>query len=48
MSEEMKQNMPFLEVKNLVVEYFTKEQVIHAVNGVSFILEKGKNIRNCR
>jgi oligopeptide/dipeptide ABC transporter ATP-binding protein len=44
MSEEIKQNMPFLEVNNLVVEYFTKEQVVHAVNGVSFMLEKGKTL----
>ncbi len=44
MSEEMKQSMPFLEVKNLVVEYFTKEQIVHAVNRVSFMVEKGKTL----
>lgn len=44
MSEVMKQNRPFLEVKNLVVEYFSKEQIVHAVNDVSFIVEKGKTL----
>ncbi|MDO4355244.1 MAG: ABC transporter ATP-binding protein [Clostridia bacterium] len=33
-----------LSVKNLVVEYTSDGQVIHAVNGVSFDLEKGKTI----
>ena len=42
MSEEMK--TPFLEVNDLVVEYFTKEQVVHAVNGVSFTLDKGTTL----
>ncbi len=37
-------NTPFLEVKDLRVEYFTKEQVVHAVNGVSFTLEKGTTL----
>lgn len=32
----------FLEVKNLTVEYVTKEETVHAVNDVSFSLEKGK------
>lgn len=31
MSEVMSQRKPFLEVKDLVVEYFTKEQTVHAV-----------------
>ena len=35
---------PFLEVKHLTVEYFTKEQVVHAVNDVSFHLEKGRTL----
>lgn len=35
---------PFLEVKNLVVKYFSDGQVIHAVNGVSFSLERGKTL----
>ncbi len=38
MSKENK----FLEVKNLTVEYVTKEETVHAVNDVSFSLEKGK------
>jgi oligopeptide/dipeptide ABC transporter ATP-binding protein len=32
----------FLSVKDLVVEYTAEGQVIHAVNGVSFKLERGK------
>lgn len=44
MSEVMSQRKPFLEVKDLVVEYFTKEQTVHAVNGVSFQLEKGRTL----
>lgn len=34
----------FLNVKDLVVEYTSGGQVIHAVNGVSFSLEKGKTL----
>jgi len=34
----------FLEIDDLAVEYFTKEQVTHAVNGVSLRLEKGKTL----
>lgn len=44
MSEMINQTKSFLEVKDLVVEYFTKEQTIHAVNSVSFQLEKGKTL----
>jgi len=32
----------FLEIKDLVVEYTSEGSVIHAVNGVSFSLERGK------
>lgn len=32
----------FLSVRDLVVEYTAEEQVIHAVNGVSFDLQRGK------
>jgi peptide/nickel transport system ATP-binding protein len=32
----------FLSVRDLVVEYTAEDQVIHAVNGVSFDLERGK------
>jgi oligopeptide/dipeptide ABC transporter ATP-binding protein len=35
-------NSAFLSVKDLVVEYTAEGQVIHAVNGVSFDLERGK------
>lgn len=38
------QKPPFLEVKNLVVEYMSNEQVVHAVNGVTLKLEKGKTL----
>lgn len=44
MWEEKNQDVPFLEVKDLVVEYFSKEQVVHAVNGVSIKLDKGKTL----
>ena len=37
-------NRPFLEVKDLTVEYFTKRSVVHAVNQVSLQLEKGKTL----
>ena len=33
-----------LSVKDLVVEYTSDGEVIHAVNGVSFDLDKGKTI----
>lgn len=35
-------NGVFLSVRDLVVEYTAEDQVIHAVNGVSFDLERGK------
>jgi oligopeptide/dipeptide ABC transporter ATP-binding protein len=35
-------NSAFLSVRDLVVEYTAEGQVIHAVNGVSFDLERGK------
>lgn len=34
----------FLEVKDLVVEYTQNKQTVHAVNGVSLRLEKGKTL----
>lgn len=37
-------NGAFLSVKNLVVEYTTEGQVIHAVNGVSFDLSRGRTL----
>jgi oligopeptide/dipeptide ABC transporter ATP-binding protein len=36
------QNSDFLSVRDLVVEYTTEGQVIHAVNGVSFDLERSR------
>ena len=41
MSEDKKM---FLSVRNLVVEYTSSGEVIHAVNGVSFDLEQGKTL----
>jgi peptide/nickel transport system ATP-binding protein len=38
----MSKNNAFLSVRDLVVEYTAEDQVIHAVNGVSFDLERGK------
>jgi peptide/nickel transport system ATP-binding protein len=37
-----RKNGVFLSVKDLVIEYTAEGQVIHAVNGVSFDLERGK------
>ena len=34
----------FLEVKNLVVEYTSDKQIIHAVNGADFSLKKGETL----
>jgi peptide/nickel transport system ATP-binding protein len=34
----------FLEVKDLVIEYTSGGRIIHAVNGISFSLEKGKTL----
>ena len=39
----MKDNR-FLSVHNLTIEYVTKEETVHAVNNVSFELEKGKTL----
>lgn len=44
MSENTKNNMPFLSVKDLVVEYKSDDQIVHAVNGVSIDLERGKTV----
>lgn len=37
-------NTPFLSVRNLVVEYTSEGDIIHAVNDVSFDLEKGRTL----
>ena len=34
----------FLSIRDLVVEYQSEGKTVHAVNGVSFDLEKGKTI----
>ncbi len=41
MSED---NKKFLSVENLVVEYTSDGDIVHAVNGVSFQLDKGKTL----
>ena len=38
------ENRSFLEVKDLVVQYTSDGRIIHAVNGVSLSLEKGKSL----
>lgn len=38
------QNEVFLSVKDLVVEYVSGKEVVHAVNGVSFDLQRGKTL----
>ena len=38
------QNTPFLSVKDLVVEYQSDGQTVHAVNGVSLKLERGRTL----
>ena len=37
-------NKKFLSVENLVVEYTSDGDIVHAVNGVSFQLDKGKTL----
>lgn len=44
MSEDIKKDVPFLEVTDLVVEYFSKENVVHAVNGINLSLGKGQTL----
>jgi peptide/nickel transport system ATP-binding protein len=45
MSENEKNtNTPFLSVKDLVVEYKSDDQIVHAVNKVSLHIEKGKTL----
>lgn len=40
----VREEVPFLSVKDLVVEYTSEGQVIHAVNGVSFDVRRGKTL----
>ena len=35
---------PLLEVENLQVEFFTEDGVVHAVDGISYKLEKGRTL----
>lgn len=44
MAQEEKKNMPFLQVDDLVVEYMSDGEVVHAVNGVHLTLERGKTL----
>ncbi len=44
MSEISENKTPFLDIRDLVVEYTSAGEVIHAVNGVSLKLEKGKTL----
>ena len=39
-----KSRAPFIEVKNLKVHYTSEGRVIHAVNDVSFSLNKGETL----
>ena len=36
--------MPFLSIRNLVLHYRTRKGIVHAVDGVSFDLERGQSI----
>ncbi len=38
------QNMPFLSVKDLVTEYKSDGKIVHAVNGVSLTLDRGRTL----
>ncbi len=38
------ENNPYIEVKDLVVEYTSDGEIVHAVNGVSFSLAKGETL----
>ena len=42
MSEQTANN--FLEIKDLVVEYTSDGEIVHAVNGISLSLEKGETL----
>ena len=38
------QDMPLLKVEDIVVHYVVEDEVVEAVNGISFTLEKGKTL----
>ena len=42
--QENIEKKPYLSIENLVVEYTSDGDIVHAVNGVSFTLEKGKTL----
>jgi peptide/nickel transport system ATP-binding protein len=44
MANNMENNMAFLIVKNLHVEYQSNDEVVHAVNGVSINIKRGKTL----
>jgi len=44
MTLEKEQDSPVLELKNLVVEFVTDEGIVRAVDGVSFKVNRGKNL----
>ena len=44
MKAQNKKKEAFLSVRDLVVEYTSEGQVVHAVNGVSFELERGRTL----
>ena len=41
---EKLEGLPFLQIDDLVVEYISDGEIVHAVNGVSLKLEKGKTL----
>ncbi len=44
MSEEMKNTTPFLEIEDLVVEYHSNDEIVQAVNGISFSMNRGETL----
>ena len=40
----VEENKNIIEIKDLVVEYHTDDDVVHAVNGISLSLERGKTL----
>ena len=39
-----KETRPMLEIKDLVVEYRTEEETVHAVNDINLTIRKGKSL----
>ncbi len=42
--QSQEENNPFISVRDLIVEYTSEGQIVHAVNGVSFDIERGKTL----